>query len=242
MKTPLHTGHFRCRSLSSSSASQTTTHTSHTKISRFSLAAACAAPLFLVSAAASGQTNFGSQAIGSTSSATAVTVTLTASATLGSVSVVTQGVSGLDFNNATAGTCATGTGYNANDTCTVNVTFKPQFAGSRYGAVVLKDASGNVIGNTYLQGTGSGPQTAFLPGTESTVPTSTLNFPEGVAVDAAGSLYIADANNDRILKETLVGGVYVESVVPPPRECGPTGSRSMARATCTPAQLAPTRY
>jgi hypothetical protein len=49
---------------------------------------------------------------------------------------------------------------------------------------------------------------------ESTVPTSTLNWPFGVAVDGSGNVYIPDTYNHRVLKETLSAGTYTESVVP----------------------------
>jgi DNA-binding beta-propeller fold protein YncE len=152
--------------------------------------------------------------IGSVSSATLVTITFGTAATLGHVSVVTQGATGLDFTNAGTGTCIAGTSYNTGGSCTVNVTFTPTFAGSRYGAVVLVDGSGNVIATSYLQGTGVGPQVDFLPGTESTVPTSALSYPSGVAVDGSGNVYIVDSGNNRILKETLSAGSYAESTVP----------------------------
>jgi streptogramin lyase len=188
---------------------------SREKLRRSFLAASGVASLLLVSAVAQGQaTDFGSEAVGSTSSATAVTVTLATSATLGSISVVTQGTSGLDYTNAGSGTCATGTGYSSGDSCTVNVTFKPLFAGSRFGAVVLQDGSGNVIGTSYLQGNGSGPQTIFSPGTQSETPTSGIKDPSGVAVDANGNVYIADSSHNRVLKETLSAGIYTESTVP----------------------------
>jgi hypothetical protein len=35
------------------------------------------------------------------------------------------------------------------------------------------------------------------------VPTGSLSYPYRVAVDAAGSLYISDTQNNRVLKETL---------------------------------------
>lgn len=184
------------------------------KSSRLFPALAGIAPLFLLGAFAHAQaTNFGSEAIGTTTSATSVTVTFTASATLNSVSVLTQGATGLDFADAGGGTCTVGTGYSSADTCTVNVTFNPKFAGTRYGAVVLQDASSNVIATTYLQGSGSGPQTTFLPGTESSIDSGNLAYPEGVATDGNGNLYIADTYHNRVLKETFAAGTYTESVV-----------------------------
>ena len=135
-------------------------------------------------------TSFGAVNIGSTSSAIAVPLTFNTTATRGSVSVLTQGATGLDFANAGTGTCAAGTNYNAGDSRTVNVMFTPTVAGSRYGAVVLQGGSGSVIATSYLQGTGIGPQVAFLPGTERSVPTSALASPSGVAVDARGNIYM----------------------------------------------------
>ena len=161
--------------------------------------------------------------IGSTSSAVAVPLTFNTAATLGSVSVLTQGATGLDFANAGAGTCAAGTSYNAGDSCTVSVIFTPTLAGSRYGAVVLQDDSGNVLAMTYLQGTGVGPQVAFLPGTESAVPTSTLSYPYGVAVDASGNVYIVDTGNSRVLKETFWAGSHTESTVRTSALASPSG-------------------
>ena len=46
------------------------------------------------------------------------------------------------------------------------------------------------------------------------VPTGSLSYPYRVAVDAAGSLYISDTQNNRVLKETLApNGGYTETVV-----------------------------
>jgi DNA-binding beta-propeller fold protein YncE len=158
--------------------------------------------------------NFGSVNIGSTGAPVAVTLTFSAAATLGGVSVLTQGASGLDFAYAGAGTCTAGTSYNAGDSCTVNATFAPTLPGDRYGAVVLSDGSGNVLATSYLQGKGVGSQVNFLPNTENTVPTSPLSNPSGVAVDASGNIYIADTDNNRVLKETYSAGSYTESTVP----------------------------
>jgi YD repeat-containing protein len=157
--------------------------------------------------------DFGAINIAGESSPQTVTYTFNVAATLGGVSVLTQGAAGLDFANTTTGTCQLGKVYNVGDSCTVNVVFIPALAGVRYGAAVFADASGNVLGTTYLQGNGTGPQTNFLPGTES-VPTTDLFNPACVAVDSSGNIYIADNSNNRVLKETPSLGGYTESVVP----------------------------
>jgi streptogramin lyase len=158
--------------------------------------------------------NFGQVNIGATSPAIPLTFTFDSAGTLGSTAVLTQGATGLDFANAGTGTCTANTTYTAGETCTINVTFTPKFAGSRYGAAVLYNSSGTAIATGYLQGAGGGPQINFLPGTESTVASSGLIDPYGVAVDGSGNVYIADSANNRILKESLSGGVYHESTIP----------------------------
>jgi len=160
--------------------------------------------------------DFGSVNVGSTGAAVSLSFTFDTGGTLGSTTVLTQGVTGLDFVDAGAGTCATnGTShtYNAGDSCTVNVTFAPNYAGTRYGAAVLKNAGGNVIATGYIYGTGVGPQVAFPPGALKTIVDSGLSNPAGVTVDGSGNLYVTDTYNNRVLKETLSGGSYTETVL-----------------------------
>lgn len=171
-----------------------------------------AVSLPMTAATAAAQTNFGSVNVGG-SGAALVTLTIPSAVTLGSIAVVMKGAENLDFNNAGGGTCAVGTAYASNATCTVIVTFKPELAGTRYGAVVLSDNSGNAIATVYLEGTGHGPQVAFAPGTESVVPTVGLSNPSGVAVDGNGNLYVSDPNNGRVLKETWSNGNYSQSTI-----------------------------
>ncbi|HEU5400129.1 MAG TPA: Ig-like domain repeat protein [Terriglobales bacterium] len=159
-----------------------------------------------------GNTSIGTQHIGSTSNVIPLTITFSAAETLGSISVLTQGVSNLDFANAGGGTCSVGTAYAANASCTVNVTFTPKYSGTRYGAVVLADNNSNVIGTGFLEGTGTGPQIAFLPGTLSSIG-SGFGFPQGVAVDGNSNLYVADASNVAVYKETLANGAYTQSTL-----------------------------
>jgi sugar lactone lactonase YvrE len=160
-------------------------------------------------------TNFGPIPVGTASSSQSVTFTFLTAGVIGAPVVETQGATGLDFAHAATGTCDTnGTSfvYGAEATCTVNVILTPRYPGTRYGAVLLEDGSGAVLATAYVYGIGTGPQVAFTPAAQSVV-VSGLLHPDGVAVDASGNLYIADANNSRVLKETLSAGAYTQSVL-----------------------------
>jgi hypothetical protein len=156
--------------------------------------------LLLVHAAARAQTNLGSVSVGK-SATSMVTIKFSAAGTVSSIAVLTQGTSGLDFTNAGTGTCKVGTTYSAAQTCTVAVTFKPAFAGSKSGAVVLHSST-EVIATNFLTGTGTGPQIAFNPSPavtfapqiqSKTGPEGLIN-PLAVAVDGSGTQYIATPN------------------------------------------------
>ena len=140
--------------------------------------------------------------VGTASATQTATITLTSSFTLGSISVVTQGASGLDFNVVSGGTCTVGTAYTATQSCTVNFTFDPTAPGTRYGAIVLFDNTTPTAvarSTTYLTGTGTGSMSVHYPGTQISIGSS-LNYALGVAVDASGNIYIADNGNNRVLK------------------------------------------
>jgi hypothetical protein len=144
----------------------------------------------------------GSVAVGSTSAALTVNFSFDTAGTLGSISVVTQGVAGLDFANAGTGTCAAGTAYSAGGSCTVNVTFSPTKVGLRFGAVVLKNSSGTPFATGYVYGTGVGAVVDFSSVTQATLDSS-ATAAEGIVGDAAGNLYIAAGS--AVYKETCTG-------------------------------------
>jgi hypothetical protein len=160
-------------------------------------------------------TSYGSVNIRTASPVQTLTYAFSSAITLGSTAVLTQGASGLDFVDSGSDTCVAGTAYSTGQSCTVNVTFTPMYTGTRYGAVVLNDNSGNVIATAYLQGTGVGPQVNFLPGTESAIASASngISSPVGVAVDGGGNLFIADILNNRVLKETLTPSGYSQSTL-----------------------------
>jgi sugar lactone lactonase YvrE len=165
--------------------------------------------IYAVASAALAQ-NAGPSNIGSPASTTTLIFSFNVPATVASINVVTQGAANQDFTNADAGTC-TGV-HSATSTCAVDVTFTPQYAGARYGAVLLEDASGDVLGTALIDGIGAGPQldfgartataTAFAP----TVNALALGKPTGIAMDGAGDLFIADIENNRIVEMPAGGG------------------------------------
>jgi len=123
------------------------------------------------------------------------------------VTVVTQGAPGLDFTLAST-TCTSTLATPAQ--CTVTVTFAPIAPGLRLGAVTLTDSLGNPFATTLIDGIGTGSALAFTPGIISTVAgngtagysgdggpaaSAELSYPYSVAVDSAGTFYIADNNN-----------------------------------------------
>ena len=147
--------------------------------------------------------NLGATAVGTTSPVLTLYFTFTSGGGGISTSVVTQGAQGLDFANAETGTCDTrGTShvYNPGDTCTVNVTFAPKYAGTRYGAVNLANGTGSVHPTAYLYGTGVGPQLVFSSNIAQLLGGGFFNGPWGAAVDAAGNVYVADFNSDTVKK------------------------------------------
>ncbi|HEV2645528.1 MAG TPA: Ig-like domain repeat protein [Acidobacteriaceae bacterium] len=156
---------------------------------------------------------------GSSQSGTA-TVSISAAGTLSSIQVLTQGVPGKDFTLSTGGTCATGTTYSVSQTCTVSVNFQPTYPGVRQGAVVLVGSGNTVLGTQLLLATGVGATGVFVPGTMTTLAgdnlfiyggdgvqatAASLYLPMGGAADAAGNIYIADSQNQRIRMVNATG-------------------------------------
>jgi hypothetical protein len=169
--------------------------------------------------------NFGAVNVGTSSLEKTLTYTFGTTVTLGSTAVLTGGATGLDFAVGGPDTCTPNTAYAVGQSCTVNVTFTPEFAGTRNGALVLNDNNGNVIATAYLQGAGVGPQINFLPNTESTVASSGLASPYAITVDGNGNVYIADngTNVNGIWKETPSAGGYTQSTIPTSGLNNPTG-------------------
>jgi len=127
-----------------------------------------------------------------------LTYNVTESGTLETPRVVTGGAPNLDFTLASGSTC-TGS-VSAGATCTVKAKFAPLYAGSRPGAVQILGAGGNVLATTPVYGYGVGPQIAFNPGTELSAYQETYpGNPNGMAVDAAGDLFVVDSGLEAVM-------------------------------------------
>jgi hypothetical protein len=119
--------------------------------------------------------------------------------TIGSILVVTQGATNLDFTQANGGNCA-GT-ISAGNSCTLDVTFAPTAPGLRMGAVELFDSNSpsNLLVTTPIYGVGQAPETAYGPAMTGTYPAvayssqvepvTTLLGYSGLTTDAVGNLY-----------------------------------------------------
>src|SRR5450631_3268957 len=134
-----------------------------------------------------------------------LTYSVAAATTFGATNVLPSAPN-LDFTLGSGNTC-TGT-VSAGSTCTVSVIFAPLAPGARVGAVQLTDSSGNLLAATLVHGQGQGPTVAFGPSVQTPVNTGSymLNNPPGVAVDAAGDVFIADELNSRVVKVPAGGG------------------------------------
>jgi len=154
--------------------------------------------------------SFPTTAVGATSSTQMVSITLTAASNISSITVPPAQNGKQEFTVGTGGTCVVG-GSNAAGTCTVAVTFSPQYPGVRMGALQVNNGGG-VVGTAGLAGIGGGPEVAQSPGSLTLYagggPTGVTATPEkainaafsvgggdALAVGGAGNVYIADNNN-----------------------------------------------
>lgn len=138
--------------------------------------------------------------VGTAAAQTPVYFTIGTGGTLPALSnnnVLTTGIAGLDFTLGTGSTCSGA--VTAGQTCTVNVAFKPGAPGLRQGAVYLLNSSGTIIATAYISGTGTGSLAEFTLATSS-YPITGLNNPHGVAVDAAGNVFVSSNGSNTVLK------------------------------------------
>jgi sugar lactone lactonase YvrE len=162
-------------------------------------------------------TTFNFQAVGALSRTISLPFTIgsSVSTTVGSIAILTTGIAGKDFSQVTGSTsCVPGT-YAAATDCIINVTFKPLAPGLRIGAVVFysgKSATSSVLASVPIYGTGSGPLAVFGSQSIQINVGQGFIYPAGVAIDAAGDVFVTDLVFQEVFKvapngtKTQVGG------------------------------------
>ncbi|HEY0760676.1 MAG TPA: NHL repeat-containing protein [Acidisarcina sp.] len=169
---------------------------------------------YLSETVSAGVADFGSVQVATTSAIRSLTFEFDRGGSIGAPAVLTQGASGLDFDDAGTGTCTTnGTNhrYSAGETCTVDVTFAAKHPGMRLGAVqLLNDGATAIVATEPIYGTGTAPQITYDPGITRSIGVY-FNGPFGVATDGAGNVYVADAYGNAINEIIAVNGVTPQS-------------------------------
>jgi sugar lactone lactonase YvrE len=151
--------------------------------------------------------NMGSQAVGSPSAAVSLRFTIDAGTKVGSIAVLTTGIAGKDFAQATGSTCTAMT-YTTVTHCMVNVSFRPLVTGLRRGAVAFYSGTSKIssaLATVPVFGIGTGPQVVFGPGGAQSSVGSKFISPQGVAVDAAGDVYVTDIGLQEVFKISPAG-------------------------------------
>jgi sugar lactone lactonase YvrE len=159
--------------------------------------------------------DFGQVNVGTTSPVISLIFSFSTGGSLYNIATLTQGMVQSDFAYSQTGTCFPGALYFNNVTCSLDVSFTPKLAGDRDGAVLLHNSSLITFATGYLHGIGLGAQMQYFAANQKAVPfsSSANSLPYGVAVDGYGNVFIADLQNNRVLKETTSGPNYVESTV-----------------------------
>ena len=180
----------------------------------------------------SGYLNFGSVGPGAPADMTiAFTQTGGNSLTLGTPTVLTQGLQKYDFQPepSSAGTCA-GKTVSVGSTCTVNVQFAPEASGSRLGAIDLNNHNGGKITTAFLGGVGLAPLAVYQSATLiSTIAcpaptcTSALDLGRGLTIDPAGNIYVANQAANQIL-EYPAGSTTPNVLVSSTGGCAPSAT------------------
>jgi len=149
--------------------------------------------------------NFGQVPVGVSSNfPVSMFFTFDTGGTLGSYSVLTDGVPKTEFIDSNMGNCYWTYSYSQGSTCDVDVYLTPAAPGTRSGAVVLNNGIGNPFATGYVQGIGVSPLVAFAGAAPAPLVTG-LFEPSDVVVDAAGNILVANSGTGNVLL-TAPGG------------------------------------
>jgi sugar lactone lactonase YvrE len=139
-----------------------------------------------------GSVQFAATAVGTTTAAQTVNVIFNAPETLTAINLVAGTGVSTEIANTGAGTCAVGGSFTTMNFCTITLAVTPSAIGARDGAVQFVSASG-VIGTAFVGAIGSGAGLVVDPGKQTSLGSS-WSKPSGVAVDATGSVFVADSS------------------------------------------------
>jgi hypothetical protein len=153
--------------------------------------------------------------VGTTSPSISLIFTFDSAGKMNTPEVVTLGSRFQDFTDAGTRSCNSNGKthlYQVGNTCTIDVRFKPQFPGARYGAALLRDGFGHILASAYIYGAGLGAQANFLPGRRILLANG-LASPLGIAIDGVGNLFVAERETGTVYKETLSGSAFVRTTI-----------------------------
>ncbi len=171
-----------------------------------------------VTAHAGGSLNFGAVNVGVAPAPTATMIfTFDTGGSVTGSTLFTQGAYASDYTDAGTGTCGNpaSTVYSAGDSCTVVVKFNPQGAGVRPGAVQLLKAGGTVVATGYVTGMGLAPVLGYPSSYQyfgspnekkSAFGLGTYQNARGVAVDAAGNIFVSNTDEHVVRQVPANGG------------------------------------
>jgi len=172
-----------------------------------------------------GSVQFPFTAMGSSSAALNASLKLQADQTITSIAAIPSIGNRTEYIVGSVSGCAVdGSTVNSSGTiCTVSITFSPAYSGLRN--VPLKIVSSTGTWYIGLSGFATGPQAVMTPGTMSTVAgkgdlvtygfsgdggpatDALLNYPNSVAVDAAGNVYFSERDNHRVRRISAETGL-----------------------------------
>jgi sugar lactone lactonase YvrE len=161
-----------------------------------------------------GGLNFGSIAVGSSTTATDLDLYFTAAATFGSFTFTGNG--GASPFSAVTNGCVQGTAYAIGSTCSVTIKYTATAVGPQSGTLQAYSSTGALLGTARLSGSGVDGLLTVDPGTQTTIG-SGWNAPSAIATDAAGNTYVTDSTTGNIYKNgsatPIVTGLSAPSAV-----------------------------